>query len=135
MVNILITGDRKYNNEELIKETLKNLYESDAIFIHGGATGADTLGAKIATTLGYKVVICKAEWDKYGRAAGPIRNLKMIQLLEPTHDIIIAFHEDLKNSKGTKNCLVTALKNKIENIYLNGEKVTHDEIVEKMILN
>jgi hypothetical protein len=58
-----------------IKEKGLNLREVK--IVSGGADGADTLGEEFAKK--YKMKLCrkKANWNKYGRAAGPIRNKEM----------------------------------------------------------
>jgi len=48
--------------------------------LHGGARGADALAAAAARRLGWKVVCISADWRRYGRAAGPIRNGVLIQM-------------------------------------------------------
>lgn len=55
------------------------------------------------------MIIYFAEWNKYGKSAGPIRNKKMID--EGNPDIVIAYHDDIENSKGTKN-MITQAKDK-----------------------
>lgn len=40
-----------------------------------------------------------ADWEKHGKAAGPIRNQQM--LTEGKPDIVVAFSDNLSNSKGT----------------------------------
>lgn len=111
MKNILITGDRDWNNYWVIYDVLFKL-DRDSIIIHGAAKGADTMAGIIAKNLGFKDVIpVPAEWEKYGKAAGPIRNKKMLDM-EP--ELVIAFHNDLENSKGTKNCVEEAEKRGIE---------------------
>jgi hypothetical protein len=42
-----------------------------------------------------------AQWHKYGRAAGPIRNQQM--LAEGKPDLVLAFHDDIDGSRGTKD--------------------------------
>jgi len=65
------------------------------------------MAAQIASDLGLTVIGIPADWTRYGRAAGPIRNRLM---LEYKPFIVAAFHEDIKSSKGTKNTVVTALE-------------------------
>lgn len=45
--------------------------------ISGGATGADALGELVGEALGMDVEVYEAEWDRYGRSAGPRRNKEM----------------------------------------------------------
>lgn len=58
--------------------------------IHGGAKGADEGAAEWGVSEPYcKVIEFKADWKKHGKAAGPIRNQKMIDQGKP--DLVIAF--------------------------------------------
>jgi len=49
-----------------------------------------------------------ADWDKHGKAAGPIRNTEMIEDGRP--DVVIAFTYDLPSSKGTADTVKKAKK-------------------------
>ena len=63
--------------------------------ISGHAPGADTLGEKFAKAYGYPLKIFLAEWNKYGKAAGPIRNEEMAKYAsEADHHICI----DMQNT-------------------------------------
>jgi hypothetical protein len=42
--------------------------------LHGGARGADRLIEQAARSLAWPVEVIPAEWTRYGRAAGPLRN-------------------------------------------------------------
>ena len=75
------------------------------IVVEGGAKGADSLAKKVANKLGIEVREYPAEWDKYGRAAGPIRNQEM---LGEKPDLVLAFHSNIEKSKGTKNMITLA---------------------------
>jgi hypothetical protein len=66
----------------------------------------DQHGRNAARILGVEVLPFPAQWKKFGRAAGPIRNRQM--LVEGKPDLVIAFHDDLKNSDGSKNMLAQA---------------------------
>ncbi len=48
--------------------------------IHGGAKGADALGARWAAENSVETVVVPADWETHGKAAGPIRNAKMLRL-------------------------------------------------------
>ena len=97
MMKVLVCGDRNWAREAPIRERLSTL-PKDAIIIEGGARGADTLARHAAEYLGLKVVEFPADWDRHGRAAGPIRNR---QMLDEKPDLVIAFHPDLDSSRGT----------------------------------
>lgn len=108
-MKILITGDREYKNLETIKTSFA-LFECDvknSDVIHGDAKGADKLAGEYAKLLGYNVIAMPADWNKYGKKAGPLRNLEMI---EQNPDIVLIFHDNLKSSKGTLHCVTSILK-------------------------
>jgi len=57
--------------------------------IQGGATGADTGADRWARASRIPVLCFRADWDRYGRRAGPLRNTRM--LVEGQPDVAIAF--------------------------------------------
>lgn len=83
-------------------------YLAPQVVIEGEAKGADTMARNAAIHLGIHVERYPADWEKFGRAAGPIRNLKMLMEGKPTH--VIAFHDDIGKSKGTKDMINQARK-------------------------
>ena len=70
----------------------------------GLAKGADLLGKLFAEVNGYPCKDFPADWNKYGRAAGPIRNKQMADYA----DAAIVFMWD--NSRGSKNMIETMQK-------------------------
>lgn len=116
---ILITGDRNWTNKTIIQRVLySEVSLTTEYVIHGGAPGADTLGGEVATGFGLVVRVFQAQWKRYGRAAGPIRNQQMLDEGKPT--LVLAFHNNLAKSKGTRDMVSRALKAKIP-VYLNGK--------------
>lgn len=105
-MTILCCGDRNWKAGYAIEARLSEYRGKDVTIIHGNAQGADRMSALIAAKLGLSVRSFQAEWEKYGKAAGPIRNRKM--LVEGKPDLVIAFHDDIRNSKGTKNMVEQA---------------------------
>ncbi len=105
-MKVIICGDRNWKNEKIIFQRLFDL-PSDTIIIEGGCEGADLISRKIALDLGLEVVEFPAAWKKYGKSAGPKRNIKM---LNTKSDLVIAFHNNLKESKGTKHTVNEALR-------------------------
>jgi hypothetical protein len=103
MQRILICGDRNWKNFQLILETLLEEHKREPVetVIHGAAQGADTLGGYAAERLGIPVLSFPADWRKYGRNAGPVRNRTQLKEGRPT--LGLAFHDFLENSKGTKD--------------------------------
>lgn len=49
------------------------------LVIHGGAKGVDREAGLIAAYQGLDVLVFPAQWEKYGRKAGYLRNVKMVQ--------------------------------------------------------
>lgn len=85
-----------------------------SIIVHGACpTGADMLADKVAMKLGFKIRRYPAEGDTEGRAAGPLRNARMVREEhrggEP-FDFGLAFTKDLDRSRGTKDCTLRARK-------------------------
>jgi hypothetical protein len=99
MLRVLICGGRNYTDFERIKDALVGLGGAAAIelVIHGAARGADQLGGEAATGLGIPVQAVPANWDLYGRAAGPIRNQQMLNEHHP--NLVLAFPDP--ESRGT----------------------------------
>lgn len=109
---IIIAGSRNYNNYEYVKETLdlvlNDLMNEDIEIICGDARGVDMLGKRYADEHSIPVIHFPADWDKYGRSAGVIRNAEMAKYAAKTYGILIAFWDG--ESRGTKNMIETASK-------------------------
>lgn len=106
-MNIGIVGDRHFNDYELFKKLLFRftVFRSEDFYnfcvVSGGCQGTDTLAEKFADEFGLAkqiLFVSKEEWEKFGSAAGPRRNAKIVE----NSDVLIAFMG--KNSKGTRNC-------------------------------
>lgn len=110
MVKVVVCGSRFWLNQDIIRKRLLEL-QSNTIVIEGGCGGADLLARNIALDIGLEVVEFPAAWKKYDKAAGPIRNIKM---LDTKPSLVIAFHDDLNSSKGTKHIVTEARKRGIE---------------------
>ena len=109
-MRVLICGDRNWKDDDTIETELSLLHKKHKVdlVIEGGANGADLDGRASATLLGIPVMEFPANWDYYKKAAGPIRNSWMIKFGQP--DLVLAFHSDIQNSKGTKDMVVKARK-------------------------
>lgn len=105
-MRVLVCGDRKYKAYERIKARLMVL-PAGTVIIEGEARGADSLARNAAKDVGLTVERYPADWERYGRAAGPIRNK---QMLDAEPDLVIAFHSNIRESKGTLNMIQQALK-------------------------
>lgn len=111
---IVISGSRNYNNYEEAKRYIdicinRIKSEYNLIFVSGVCRGADLLGERYAEENGYSIERYPAEWEKFGKKAGPLRNRKMAQI----GDYFICFWDG--KSAGTKSMIdfATALKKPI----------------------
>lgn len=98
-MKVLVCGGRDYRNTAYLFRALDKLHQERPIteLIQGGANGADALAREWAKTKpDVARFVCKANWQKYGKAAGPIRNSKMLAW---GPDLVIAF--PTPKSRGT----------------------------------
>ena len=102
---ILICGDRNWADADTICNQLLRFNPADHTIIHGNARGADTIAGTEACKLGFKVIAVPAKWNRYGKAAGPMRNFEM---LGHKPQLVIAFHHNLSESKGTAHMVKIA---------------------------
>ncbi len=100
-MKVIITGGRNYNNPELVQRALRVIGATHVV--HGGCSGADSIADDWARRNNVKISLYPADWDKNGRAAGPIRNH---QMLKDNTDAacLLAF----AGGNGTKHCVETA---------------------------
>jgi hypothetical protein len=103
-MKILVTGDRNWSDKAAIEAALREYGATEVV--EGEARGADSLARDVAESLGWKVYKFPADWDSYGKAAGVLRNSRMI---EEKPDMVLAFHDSLKESRGTRDCVKRAL--------------------------
>jgi len=94
----IFSGSRHWTNPTPIEYRLKALFaiQPASTVVHGGARGLDSMVGSIATQLGLAVEIHRADWSKWGKAAGPKRNQLMVDL-----GADYAFAYPLDGSKGT----------------------------------
>ena len=112
---VIICGDRNWCNSEIIAEYIEILVPYKVIVIEGECSGADIKARNEALKQKLKVIRHPAEWSRYGGAAGPIRNRIM---LDEHPALVIAFHNDLEDSRGTKNMVGLATQSKICDVLL-----------------
>lgn len=103
-MNVIIAGSRDFHNYDTLLEAIVECQFPISTVISGGAKGADALGERYADEMNLNLKIFRADWEKNGRAAGPIRNRKMAENAEA----LIALWDG--KSRGTKNMIETATK-------------------------
>jgi len=106
-MNVIIAGGRDFNDYELLKRKLNHLLGRwlhlpvQIDVVSGCAWGADRLGERWAKEVGAYVVPFPADWEKYGKAAGPIRNEEMAKYA--AGEYCVCFWDG--KSKGTKDMI------------------------------
>lgn len=125
-MKILVCGGRNFKDYRLLSREIHKLLPeptddistwlppNGTVIIHGGATGADYLADKWAVANWVPIKEYKADWDKHGKAAGPIRNQQMLDEEHP--DVVLAF--PTKRSKGTWDMVRRAKKAQIRTIVI-----------------
>lgn len=93
---VLVCGGRNYANQEAVWAALDALQPPPTAVLTGGAPGADSLAARWAHARDIRCIPVYAQWRNHGRAAGPIRNRKLISM-HPA--LILAF----PGGSGTRN--------------------------------
>lgn len=103
-MRLLVCGGRYYSDRDRLRSLLDRVLREKGIscIIDGGASGADTLASYWARSNGIRNERYYADWDKFGKRAGYLRNLWMLE--EGMPDGVIAF----PGGKGTENMISIA---------------------------
>ncbi len=117
LLTVLVTGGRDFSDRKRVFDKLNAIHHAKkngrrtqriVLIVHGGARGADAIAGLWAAKAG---VICKvypADWGKWDRAAGPIRNEQMLR--EEDVNLVVAF----PGNNGTAHMVNIALAAGIE---------------------
>jgi len=106
-MRVLVCGGRDYTGHDDLFTELDRLHCEEgpiSVIIHGDQLGADTYAKWWATERGVPHAPFKAEWGRYGKSAGPVRNRRMI--VEGKPDLVVAF----KGGKGTADMVRQAMR-------------------------
>ena len=98
----IIAGSRSVKSYETVIAAIRKAVAfgiRPTCVISGGATGPDKLGEKFAKDFGFALEIFEADWNKYGKRAGYVRNEEMAE----DSDALIAIWDG--KSKGTKHMI------------------------------
>jgi hypothetical protein len=123
-MRILVCGSRTFNDKQHLIRILNNVVEErckgpedeygnwlpvDLTIVNGKAKGADNMATDWAAVNWVSFEEHPADWDKYGRAAGLIRNK---QMLDTGVDLVIAFPRG--EARGTKHMMKIAREAGVE---------------------
>lgn len=120
-MNIGIIGGRDFTNYELAREKFQDYFcshfssrplENVKCIVSGGAKGADRIAENIAAEFKLEMKIFPADWETYGKKAGPMRNESIVR----ESDVLLVFWNG--SSKGTASSLGIAKKWKKETIII-----------------
>jgi hypothetical protein len=114
LYQVAIVGSRYFQETEMVanyviglatQQLLSKRYSNDPVYykiISGDAVGVDRTAQNCAKMLDLEVDIKIADWKKYGKSAGMIRNPDIIK----DANLVIAFWDGKSN--GTKNSIKIA---------------------------
>ena len=97
-------GSRDFQDYAWLEHCLLRVFRVEELeaVISGGARGADGLAARFAATHEIPLVVIAADWKRYGRKAGPIRNTEIVARA----DAVAAFWDG--KSPGTRDTITKA---------------------------
>lgn len=96
---LAVVGSRTITDYNIVKELLDKQKDNISLIVSGGAKGVDILAEQWANENGISVKVFIAEWDKYGKRAGFIRNKEIIEEC----DVCLAIWDGI--SKGTEHSI------------------------------
>lgn len=97
----IIAGSRDITDYQILCAAIKESGIVITEVVSGGARGVDTLGERYAKENNLPLTRKPAEWDKYGKAAGALRN---IQMAEESQALIAVWN----GSRGTQHMIGVA---------------------------
>ena len=129
-LRVIIAGKRDFNDFNRLCKYCDNILKvykesfDQITIVSGNALGTDRMGEEYAKLRGYNLMVFPAEWFKYGRRAGIIRNAQMAEYAtsNEAEGILIAFWNG--QSKGTGNMIEQA-QNKHMDVFI--DMITEEE--------
>ncbi len=102
-MKVVISGGRNIEDYQLLVQAVKESGFTITCIVHGDATGADRLGKRYAVEYGIPQEVFPADWNKHGKAAGPIRNSEMINHVKDEQAGFISLWDG--KSRGSWDCI------------------------------
>lgn len=92
-MRVIVCGGRDYANRARVFDELDTIYFAvpldSLMVIQGGATGADALAREWCIQRHVEYANVPADWETFGKQAGPLRNQKMVSKYKP--HLVLAF--------------------------------------------
>lgn len=104
----IIAGGRTITDYQLVLSAIEDSGFTITQVVSGMAPGVDTLAVQYATEKQLPLAEFWADWNRLGRAAGPMRNRQMAEYA----DALIAVWDG--ESRGTKNMIEEATKRNLQ---------------------
>lgn len=98
-MKVVIAGSRDIVDQYVVNEAINESDIKISEIVSGCARGVDTLGEIYARDNNIQIVKFPANWKRYGKAAGPMRNSDMAEYA----DVLIAIWDG--KSRGTQNMI------------------------------
>lgn len=105
----IIAGGREFDDYELMTISLSDLPWTITEVVSGTARGADQLGELFAMDHDIPITRFPADWDKYGKSAGPLRNEEMAEYA----DACVCFWNGSTHRSGTYHMINFAKERKL----------------------
>ncbi len=105
-VPVVVCGSRDWSERAPIHAALTFVaqhYGAQLFVGHGACRGADLLAAEVARSLGWREAAYPADWERYGKAAGPRRNAHLLAAHSPR--VVLAFSSRRPPTPGTADLL------------------------------
>jgi hypothetical protein len=102
-VKLIVAGSREYRNfAGLMRLMVDSGFDKEAkVIVSGCCRGVDLLGERYAEMFGLGLARYPANWNRYGRAAGPKRNEQMARFA----DALLAIKPRNRRSPGTEDMI------------------------------
>ncbi len=101
---ILVSGSRDFPHPHLVRQTIQNVITPEDSLMHGCARGVDTWAGETAKACGATVIRRPADWDRYGKRAGYLRNEQMLNEARQHPGLLVVIFWD-GQSRGTKHMI------------------------------
>lgn len=103
-MKIAIVGSRGFKTLKAVDAFVKEHVSDGDIIVTGGALGVDSAAMAAVKKYGRSVLVHYPDWNTYGKKAGYLRNVKIVE----DADVVVAFWDGF--SKGTAHTISEAQK-------------------------